>query len=76
MYIKFLSIFSPYFENNKKVVKARFNCPARFEEWIFLGHTFYVFVDEVVMKLFVYLLITNSSLCKNIVNLFKHNVAI
>ena len=76
MYIKFLSIFSPYFENNKKVVKARFNCPARFEEWIFLDHTFYVFVDEVVMKLFVYLLITNSSLCKNIVNLFKHNVAI
>ena len=35
----------------------------------FLDHTFYVFVDEVVMKILVYLLIMNPSLYENIVNI-------
>ena len=31
----------------------------------------FVFVDEVVMKIFVYLLITNPSFYENIVNIFN-----
>ena len=53
---------------------TRSNCPTVLEEWIFLDHTFYVFVDEVVMKILVYLLITNPSLYESIVNLFEHDM--
>ena len=53
---------------------TRSNCPTVLEEWIFLDHTFYVFVDEVVMKILVYLSITNPSLYESIVNLFEHDM--
>ena len=55
-----LSIFRPLFDINKKVVRFMFIIL-----WI------YVFVDEVVMKIFVYVLITNPSLYEKIVNLFE-----
>ena len=57
-------------------METRSNCPTVLEEWIFLDHTFYVFVDEVVMKILVYLLITNPSLYESIVNLFEHDMVI
>ena len=69
MYINFYQYYTPHFDITKKVVRTRSNCTAVLEEWIFLDHTFYVFVDKVVMKIFVYLLITNPSLYENIVNL-------
>ena len=48
------------------------NCLTVLEEWIVLDHTFLCFfLDEVVMKIFVYLLITNPSLYQKIVNLFE-----
>ena len=72
----FLSIFPPHFDLNKKVVRTRSNCPVKLAEWTFLDHTFYVFVDEVVTKIFVYLLITNFSLYENVVNLFEHDMKI
>ena len=40
----------------------------------FLGHTFYGFVDEVAIKIFVYFLIMNPALYENIVNLFEHDM--
>ena len=51
-----------HFEINKKVVRTRSNCPPVLKEWIFLDHTFYVFEDEVVMKIFADFLITNPLL--------------
>ena len=63
-----LSIFRPLFDINKKAVRQRSNCPAVLEEWI------YVFVDEVVMKIFVYVLIMNPLLYEKIVNLFELNM--
>ena len=53
MYMTFLSIFHPNFDIIKKVVMTRFNFPIILEEWIYLDHTFYVFVGEVVIKIFV-----------------------
>ena len=47
---------------NKKALRRRSNCSIVLEEWIFLDHTFYVFADKVVMKIFIYLLITKPSL--------------
>ena len=69
---QFLLISPPQFDINKKAVRTRSNCPVILEEWIFLDHTSYGFVDEVVMKIFVYLLITNTSLYENILNPFEH----
>lgn len=47
---------------NKKELRWRSNCPIVLEEWIFLDLTFYVFADKVVIKIFLYLLITKPSL--------------
>ena len=38
----------------------------------FPDHTFYVFAEEVVIEIIVYLLITNLSLYEKIMNLFEH----
>ena len=70
----FINISLPHFDTNKKVVRTISKCPAILGEWIFLDHTFYVLVDEVVMKIFVYLLIMNPSLYENIVNLLEHDM--
>ena len=74
MYINFYQYFSPHFDINKKAARTRFNCPGVLEELIFLGHTFYIFVEIVVMKTLVYLLIENPLLYENIVNLFAHDI--
>ena len=71
MCISFYQYFPKYL--NKKVVRVRLNCPGIFEEWIFLD-IFYVFIDEVVMKIFISFLITNPLLYESIVNLFEHNM--
>ena len=55
-----LSIFRPLFDINKKAVRFMFIIL-----WI------YVFVDKVVMKIFVYVFITSPSLYEKIVNLFE-----
>ena len=48
------------------------NCPVALEEWIFLDHNFDVFVGEVIINMFVYLLITNATFYENIVNLIEY----
>ena len=55
-------------------MRTRSNCPVILEEWIFLDHTFHVFVDEVVIRISDYLLIKNPSLYENMVNLFEHDM--
>ena len=74
MYLKFVSVFPTHFDVDKKVMRMRFNCPIALEEQIFLDHTSYVFADKVVIRIFVYLLVTNPLLCENIVNLFEHTM--
>ena len=71
MYINFYK----YFGINKKSVRTRSSCLFVLEEWVFLDHTLYVFVDEMVIKIFIYhLLIMNPALHENIVNLFEHDM--
>ena len=71
---QFLSIFHPHFHRNQKAARTRSNCPAVLEQWIFSDHNFYVFVDGVVIKIFVYLLITNPLLYANIVSLLEQDM--
>ena len=70
---KLFLIFPPLFDINKKAGTTRSNFPIVLDEWIFWIIFFYVFVDEMIIKIFVYLLITNTSLDEDIVNLFKHD---
>ena len=55
----------------KHRVEDRIQLPHCIEGMHFLDHTFYIFVDEVVLKIFVYLLIINPSSYENVANLFK-----
>ena len=72
---QFLSVSPSHFGINKKVVRMRSNYPVVLEEWIFLDNIcFVVFVDEMEIKVFVYLLITNPSFYESIVNLFEHDM--
>ena len=57
-------------------MRRRSNCPVALEEWIFLDHNFDVFVDEVIINMFVYLLITNATFYENIVNLIEYKTEI
>ena len=54
-------------------MRTRSNCPVVLEELIFLDHTFYAFVDQFIIRIFVYLLITNPSLYENIVKYLSQN---
>ena len=57
-------------------MRRRSNCPVALEEWIFLDHNFDVFVDEVIINMFVYFLITNATFYENIVNLIEYKTEI
>ena len=71
MYMNFY-LYSPSFCYKQKSGEDEIQLPCCIGGIDFLDHT-YVFVDEVVTKIFVYLLKTNPSLYENIVNLFEHH---
>ena len=76
MYINFFQYpLPPSFWYKQKNGEDEIQLARRIEGMdFFRSYFFYVFIDEVAIKIFVYLLIANPSLYGNIVNLFEHDM--
>ena len=74
MFLDHQKIYLQGYNSIKCIISTKYINFYQYPSLIFLGHTYFVFVDKVVINIFVYLFIMNSSLYENIVDLFEHDM--